>query len=39
MERRRWRTLAEVAAQLKTKIDIMNAHWQDYNRLTTTPNP
>lgn len=24
---------------LRRKIDIMNAHWQDYNRLTTVPNP
>jgi hypothetical protein len=29
----------EVAAQLKIKIDIMNAHWEDYKRITTTPNP
>lgn len=25
--------------QLKHKIDIMNAHWQDYNKLLTMPNP
>jgi hypothetical protein len=25
-------------ALLKKKIDVMNAHWQDYNRLTTAPN-
>ncbi len=28
-----------LAAQLKQKIDVMNAHWNDYNRLTTVPNP
>ncbi|MFT3781279.1 MAG: hypothetical protein QM790_04625 [Nibricoccus sp.] len=26
-------------AQLKRKIDIMNAHWMDYDRLFTAPNP
>jgi hypothetical protein len=26
-------------AQLKSKIDIMNAHWRDYDRLFTVPNP
>jgi hypothetical protein len=25
--------------QLKRKIDIMNAHWEDYKRLFTAPNP
>jgi len=29
----------DVAGQLKTKIDIMNGHWEDYKRITTTPNP
>lgn len=29
----------DVAGQLKTKIDLMNTHWQDYNRITTAPNP
>jgi hypothetical protein len=29
----------DVVGQLKTKIDIMNAHWEDYKRITTTPNP
>ncbi len=28
-----------VADRLKIKIDCMNAHWEDYKRLTTTPNP
>jgi hypothetical protein len=28
-----------VAAQLKHKIDTMNAHWRDYDRLFTAPNP
>ncbi len=28
-----------VAAQLKHKIDVMNAHWRDYDRLFTMPNP
>jgi len=28
-----------VAAQLKHKIDIMNAHWRDYDALFTEPNP
>lgn len=27
-----------IQAQLKRKIDVMNARWQDYNRLTTAPN-
>ncbi|MBW8814015.1 MAG: hypothetical protein JF588_11375 [Caulobacterales bacterium] len=25
--------------QLKHKVDIMNAHWRDYDRLFTVPNP
>jgi hypothetical protein len=29
----------DVAAQLKHKIDTMNAHWRDYDRLFTAPNP
>jgi hypothetical protein len=29
----------DLPAQLRRKIDLMNAHWQDYNRLTTVPNP
>lgn len=29
----------DLAAQLKRKMDIMNAHWDDYKRLFTTPNP
>jgi len=29
----------DVAAQIKHKIDIMNAHWRDYDRLFTAPNP
>lgn len=28
-----------VADQLKHKIDTMNAHWRDYDRLFTIPNP
>jgi len=28
----------ELPAQLKQKIDIMNRHWLDYNRLYTAPN-
>jgi hypothetical protein len=28
-----------VASQLKHKIDTMNAHWRDYDRLFTVPNP
>lgn len=28
-----------IAAQLKRKIDTMNAHWRDYDRLFTQPNP
>jgi hypothetical protein len=28
-----------VATQLKHKIDTMNAHWRDYDRLFTAPNP
>jgi hypothetical protein len=26
-------------AQLKRKIDVMNAHWNDYDRLSAAPNP
>jgi hypothetical protein len=29
----------EVAAQIKHKIEVMNAHWRDYDRLFTVPNP
>jgi hypothetical protein len=29
----------ELAAQLKRKVDLMNAHWMDYDRLFTAPNP
>jgi hypothetical protein len=28
----------DLPAQLKLKIDIMNAHWEDYKRLFTSPN-
>jgi hypothetical protein len=28
----------DLAEQLKRKMDIMNAHWEDYKRLFTTPN-
>ena len=28
-----------LVAQLKRKIDLMNAHWLDYDRLFTKPNP
>jgi hypothetical protein len=28
----------QLPAQLKNKIDIMNKHWTDYNRLYTAPN-
>jgi hypothetical protein len=28
-----------VSAEIKDKIDIMNAHWRDYDRLFTVPNP
>ncbi|CAN5456409.1 hypothetical protein BH10ACI2_BH10ACI2_19360 [soil metagenome] len=28
-----------IAAQIKHKIDTMNAHWRDYDRLSTVPNP
>jgi hypothetical protein len=28
-----------VSAEIKHKIDIMNAHWLDYDRLFTEPNP
>jgi hypothetical protein len=27
-----------LAAQLKSKMDIMNAHWEDYKLLFTSPN-
>ena len=29
----------DVAAQIKQKIDIMNDHWKDYDRIFTAPNP
>lgn len=29
----------ELPDQIKKKIDIMNAHWEDYKRLFTRPNP
>jgi hypothetical protein len=29
----------DLIAQLQKKVQVMNAHWQDYNRLTTVPNP
>jgi hypothetical protein len=29
----------ELPSQLKLKMDIMNAHWEDYKRLFTSPNP
>ena len=29
----------DIAAQIKHKIDVMNAHWRDYDRLFTAPNP
>jgi hypothetical protein len=28
-----------VAEQIKHKIDVMNAHWRDYDRIFTAPNP
>lgn len=28
-----------LSAQLKRKVDIMNAHWRDYDKLFTVPNP
>ncbi len=28
-----------ITAQLKRKLDLMNAHWLDYDRLFTKPNP
>lgn len=28
-----------LVAQLKHKVDVMNAHWMDYDRLFTAPNP
>jgi hypothetical protein len=29
----------DLAEQLKKKMDVMNAHWEDYKRLFTAPNP
>ena len=29
----------DLAEQLKRKMDVMNAHWNDYKRLFTAPNP
>jgi hypothetical protein len=29
----------DITTQIKHKIDIMNAHWRDYDRLFTVPNP
>jgi len=28
-----------ITAQIQHKIDVMNAHWRDYDRLFTSPNP
>jgi hypothetical protein len=28
-----------ISEQIKHKIDVMNAHWRDYDRLFTAPNP
>ena len=28
-----------ITSQVKHKIDVMNAHWRDYDRLFTSPNP
>ena len=28
-----------VAAQIKHKVEVMNAHWRDYDRMFTVPNP
>ena len=28
-----------VTGQIQHKIDVMNAHWRDYDRLFTAPNP
>jgi len=28
-----------ITTQIKHKIDVMNAHWRDYDRLSTAPNP
>jgi hypothetical protein len=28
-----------ITAQIQRKIDVMNAHWRDYDRLFTSPNP
>jgi hypothetical protein len=29
----------DLPAQLQHKIDVMNAHWRDYDRIFTVPNP
>ncbi len=29
----------DLPVQLKRKIDVMNAHWRDYDRIFTVPNP
>jgi hypothetical protein len=29
----------DLVAQLQRKIDLMNAHWMDYDSLFTAPNP
>jgi hypothetical protein len=29
----------DVSAELGHKIDVMNTHWRDYDRLFTVPNP
>jgi hypothetical protein len=28
-----------ITNQIKLKVDVMNAHWRDYDRLATAPNP
>lgn len=33
------RLAPNITTQIKRKIDIMNAHWLDYDRLFTKPNP
>ena len=29
----------DITVAIKHKVDVMNAHWRDYDRLFTTPNP
>jgi hypothetical protein len=29
----------DITSQIRHKIEVMNGHWRDYDRLLTAPNP